>query len=95
MRKNQSKNKDLCNIEVLTADKVWNKDHKTLRKDLNIFGKVEKSYSAYVSNTNLKGKNNKFVEDFSALNKKTKNEIVNFFNNENRKVVYLIKKPNK
>lgn len=91
-RKNQSNNKDLCNLEVVTADKVWNNDHKTLRKELNIYGKVEKSFTAYVSSTNLKGKNNKFVEDFNNLNKKTKNEIVKKFNNENRKVVYLIKK---
>ena len=91
-RKNQSKNKDLCNLMVMTADKVWNKDHKSLRKDLDIYGKVEKSYTSYVSNTNLKGKNNKFVEDFNNLNKKTKNDIVNKFNNENRKVVYLVKK---
>lgn len=91
-RKNQTKNKDLCNLQVLTADKVWNKDHKTLKKDLKIYGKVEKSLTSYVSATNLKGKNNKFVEDFSNLNKKTKNEIVNKFNNENRKVVYLVKK---
>lgn len=95
MRKNQTKNKDLCNLQVVTADKVWNKDHKSLRKDLNIYVKVEKSFTSYVSSTNLKGKNNKFVEDFSALNKKTKNEIVKKFNNENRKVVYLIKKSSK
>lgn len=91
-RKNQTKNKDLCNLQVLTADKVWNKDHKTLKKDLKIYGKVEISLTSYVSATNLKGKNNKFVEYFSNLNKKTKNEIVNKFNNENRKVVYLVKK---
>ncbi len=91
-RKTQLKSKDLCNLQVLTADKVWNKDHKTLRKDLKIYGKVEKCFSAYVSNTNLKGKNNRYVEDFNNLNKKTKNEIVKKFNNENRKVVYLVKK---
>lgn len=91
-RNTQIKSKDLCKLEVLTADKVWNKNHKTLRKDIDIYGKIEKSYTSYVSSTNLKGKNNKFIEDFSSLNKKTKNEIVNKFNNENRKVVYLVKK---
>ena len=91
-RVNQSKNKDLCNLDVVTADKVWNKDGKSLRKDIEIYGKVEKGFSSYVSSTNLKGKNNKFVEDFASLNKKTKNQIVKYFNNENRKVVYLIKK---
>ena len=88
----QQKNKDLVSLDIMTADEVWNKDHKTLRKDLKIYGKVEKCFSAYVSNTNLKGKNNRYVEDFNNLNKKTKNEIVKKFNNENRKVVYLVKK---
>lgn len=91
-RKNQDKNKDLCNIKVITSDVAWDNGHKSLRKDLNFFGRVEKGSSAFVSNTNLKGTNDRYVEDFSALNKKTKREIVNKFKNEKRKVVYLIKK---
>lgn len=69
-RKNQSKNKDLCNLMVMTSDKVWVPGYKNLRKDLDIFGKVEKGFVSYVASTNSKGKNSKFVEDFSALNKK-------------------------
>ena len=90
-RKNQEKNKDLCNIKVITSDVAWEKGHKSLRKDLNFFGRVEKGSSAFVSNPNLKGSNDRYVDDFSSLNKKTKSEIVKKFKNEKRKVVYLIK----
>lgn len=88
----RDKNKDLINLDVVTADKVWNSGFKTYRKDIEIFGRVDKDCSSFVSNTNLKGKNFKFVEDFSNLSKKTKNEIVKKFKNENRKVVYLVRK---
>ena len=90
-RKNQEKNKDLCNIKVITSDVAWEKGYKSLRKDLNFFGRVEKGSSAFVSNPNLKGTNDRYVDDFSSLNKKTKSEIVKKFKNEKRKVVYLIK----
>ena len=71
-RKTQIKNKDLCNLEVVTSDKVWNKDHKSFKKDLDIYGRVEKR-SSYIASTNKKGANSKFLEDFSNLHKKTKN----------------------
>ncbi len=33
-RKLQVKNKDLVNLEVVTADNVWDKDHKSFKKGL-------------------------------------------------------------
>lgn len=93
-RKFQEKNKDLVNVSVVSADKVWvkNKGKPVLNKDLDIYGKVEKGFDCFVTSTNLKGSNHKFVENTSNLNKRTKNEIVNKFMNENKKVVYLVKK---
>ena len=91
----KEKNQDLVNLKVLTADKVWVRDKKgnvKLNKNLNIYGKVEKNSSCFITSSNLQGKNHKFVEDTSKLTKKTKNEIVNQFNNNNKRVVYLVKK---
>lgn len=91
----REKNKDLVKLEVVSAKEVWTKNKKgkpVLRKDINIYGRIEKGFSSYVTSTNMKGSTHKFVENFSSLNKKTKNAIVNKFNNEKKKVVYLIKK---
>ena len=62
-----------------------------LRKDIDIYGRVDKGTSAFVTSTNLHGKNHKVVEDTSKLSKKTKNDIVKLLKNDNRKVVYLIR----
>lgn len=91
----RDKNKDLVNLEVVTADKVWtkNKSGKTvLRQDIDIYGRIDKGTSAFISTTNLSGGNHKIVDDTSNLPKKVKNDIVNILKNENRKVAYLVKK---
>lgn len=85
----QGKNKDLVKLSVVTADKVWtkNKSNKpVLRKDLDIYGRVDKGTSAFVTSTNLSGGNHKIVEDTSRLPKKVKNEIVNILKNDNKKL---------
>ena len=89
-----NKNKDLVNLEVVTSDKVWTtyKGEPILRKDLNIYGKVSKGRSAYVAQTNRRGKNGKFVEDTTNLPKKIKQDIVDKFENDNKRVVYLLRK---
>lgn len=90
----RGKNKDLVNLEVVTSDKVWttNKSGKpTLRRDIDIYGRVDKGTSAFVTSTNLSGGNHKIVEDTCKLPKKVKNGIVNLLKNKNRKVAYLIK----
>lgn len=94
----RGKNKDLVNLEVVTADKVWTKTKTgkpTLRKDIEIFGRVDKGTSAFVTSTNLTGKNHRIVEDTNALPKRVKNGVVSVLKNDNRSVAYLVKKQNK
>lgn len=92
----QQKNKDLVNLEVVPADKVWEKDKKkncklTMSKKYDYYGKVEKGYSAFIVGTNRYGENPKFIEDTCKLPKVAKNKIVDLFNNKNKRVVYLVK----
>ncbi len=96
-RKFQSKNKDLVNLEVVSADKVWDtsktiKGKPTLSKEFEYFGKIEKGSSAFIVQTNKVGEKPKFVEDTCKLPKVAKNKIVDMFNNKNKRVVYLVKK---
>lgn len=90
----QTKNKDLVNLQVLSAKEVWCKNkqgHYVFNKKYDIYGKVDKGTSSFITTTNTKGKNNRFVEDTCKLPKKTKNEIVKHLYNKNR-VAYLVKK---
>lgn len=92
----QPKRKELIKLDVVNADEVWihNNDNTkhSLRKDIEIFGKVEKGTSAFITSTNLRGSNHRFVDDTHNLSKKTKQEITKKLLNENRKVVYLVKR---
>ena len=90
-----SKNKSLVKLSVVNAEDIWCRTDEgkyVLNKKLNIFGKIEKGSSSFVVNTNLKGKNHKFVEDTHNLPKNLKNEIVKKFSDENKRVVYLVRK---
>ena len=90
----QKKNKDLVNLEVVSSKEVWEQDKKgkyRYKKNLKIFGKVDKGTSAFVTNTNSSGLNNRFIEDTSNLPKKIKNQIVKHLYNKNR-VAYLVVK---
>lgn len=90
----QSKNKDLVNLKVASAKEVWTKNKQgkyVFNKNYDIYGKIDKGTSAFVTTTNTKGKNNRFVEDTYRLPKKVKNEIVKHLYNNN-KVAYLVKK---
>lgn len=94
-RKLQAKNKALITLETKTSKEVWNKDKKgnfVLNNDFDYYGKVEKGTSAFITMTNRKGKNTKFIEDTHRLSKKTKNEIVATLNTGKNSVVYLVKK---
>jgi len=104
-RQLQQKNKDINSLELVPAEKVWtvNKSGKRrLRKDLKIYGKIDLELPTCILSTNTYGVNNKFVDDFNVLPKKTKNEAVDFFLNNRgikggkRRVVYLtVKEKNK
>lgn len=91
----KGKDKDLVNLEVVTADTVWTKNKSgkpTLRKDIDIYGRVDKGSSAFITRTNMSGENHSLVDDTHKLPKKIKNGIVSFFKNKNRSVAWLIKK---
>jgi len=96
-RKFQSKNKDLVNLTVITSSQAWDKNVKrkgkpTLSKQYEFYGRIDKGSTAFITNTNLIGENHKFVEDTAKLPKNLKNKVVDHFKNQNRRVVYLVKK---
>lgn len=95
-RKLQPKNKDIVNLEVVNANKVWEKTNKgkyKLKSDYDYFGKIERGTTAFISMTNSHGENAKFIEDTNKLPKKIKNELVNkFYKDKKVNVVYLVKK---
>lgn len=90
----RDKNKDLVNLQVVPANAVWTKNKKgkmVLRKDIKIYGRVDKGTSSFITSTNLSGGNYKIVDDTCNLSKKTKNEIVKLLKTDNRSVAYLVK----
>ena len=90
----REKNKDLVKLKVVTSDKVWTKNKSgkpQLRKDLEIYGRVDKGTSSFITSTNLSGGNHKIVDDTCKLPKKVKNDLVKVLKNDNRKVAYLIR----
>lgn len=94
----RGKNKDLVNLFVVSADDVWTKDklgNFKLRQDKQIYGRVDKGTSAFVTSTNLRGGNHKIVDDTCNLPKKIKNDIVKALKNDNKKVAYLVLKDEK
>ena len=95
-RKFQEKNKDLVNLVAVTSDMVWTvKNGKArLRRDVDIYGRVDKGTSSFITSTNLKGEHHKFVEDTISLSNKTKNRVIDLLKNNNRNVVYLVKPHN-
>lgn len=88
----QNKNKDLSNLKVVSSKDVWirKKNGKYIfNNTLKIYGKIDKGTTAFVTNTNSKGLNNRYVEDTCNLPKRVKNDIVKHLYNGNR-VAYLI-----
>lgn len=94
----QSKNKDLVNLRVVSAKDVWQKNRNgsySYRKDMQVFGKVDKGTSAFVTNTNNRGTNNRFIEDTSKLPKRVKNDIVKqLYQSPKTRVAYLVVEEN-
>ena len=96
-RQFQQKNKDLVNLEVVSADKVWDKNKTingkpTLSKKYDYYGRIDKGASTFIMRTNSVGENFRFIEDTCKLPKNTKNKIVDMFKNKNKRVAYLVKK---
>ena len=85
----QPKRKELAKVKVVST-KFYNEN----RSKFKFVGSVDKTLSSFVTTTRnkLTGKCS-FVDDTSSLTKKTKNELVRFFNkseNSNKHVVYLV-----
>ncbi len=89
----REKNKDLVNLKVVPSSEVWTTNKKgepKLRQDIEIYGRVDKGTSAFVTSTNLTGGNHKVVEDTCNLPKRVKTGIVKLLKNEKRQVAYLV-----
>lgn len=101
MSSTYSKNKkELSGVKVVSAAEVWRKNYKngkfSLRKDIDILGKVELPLSNFVLKANNEDQKTGYIEDVSSLPKRTKDEIVNhFYNNKGKRtrntVAYLIR----
>lgn len=91
----QPRNKNLSQLKIVNSKQVWSKNAKgkyTYNKKYDVYGKVEKGYSAFVVNTNNSGNNPKFVEDTFRLPKNLKTNIVKTFANKpTTRVVYLVR----
>lgn len=97
-RQFQQKNKDLVNLDIVASTNIWKKKNNKYfldTKNYDIYGKVSKGSSAFIVQTNKVGERPKFVEDTCKLPKVAKNKIIDYFDNKNKKVVYLVKKKNK
>lgn len=93
-RKFHKENKDLVGLKVMTSEEVWTIDKqgkRKLRKDIDIYGRVDKGTSAFVTSTNLSGGNHRVVENTCELPKGIKNDIVSLLKNKNKKVAYLVR----
>lgn len=97
-RQFQQKNKDLVNLDIVASNNIWKKKNNKYfldTKTYDIYGKIEKGVSTFIVQTNKMGERPKFVEDTCKLPKVAKNKIIDYFDNKNKKVVYLVKKKNK
>ncbi len=87
----QPKRKELAKVSVVSSE-YFNKN----RKSLKLVGTVNRSYTNFVTTQrNRKTGQCTFVDDTSALTKKSKNDLTRFFSNNqnrNKKVAYLVTK---
>lgn len=92
----QPKRKELANVKVISTE-----TYKNNRSQLRLVGSIQRVVPNFVTTQkNKKTGKCTFIDDTSALTKKTKNELVQFFTKkENRKkdVAYLVvnKQPKK
>lgn len=87
----QPKRKELAKVNVVSSE-YFNKN----RKSLKLVGTVNRSYTNFVTTQrNRKTGQCTFIDDTSALTKKSKNDLTRFFSNNknhNKKVAYLVTK---
>ncbi len=87
----QPKRKELAKVNVVSSE-FFKKNRKTLR----LVGTVNRRYTNFVTTQrNKKTGQCTFIDDTSALTKKSKNDLTRFFSsnkNHNKKVAYLVVK---
>lgn len=97
----QPKTKELANIDLKRAEDVWIKNEKgkpVIRQELELVGKIDVNFPHVILKPNRPNCKTAFIEDFSALTKRTKGQVVDFFMNDKgakgrqRRVVYLVAK---
>ena len=85
----QPKTKELAKVRIVSTEH-YNK----FRSDFKFVGSVGRAFSNFITTKrNKKTGKCSYVEDTSALTKKAKSEIVNFFSdkkNSGKKVAYLV-----
>ena len=85
----QPKRKELANVKVMSSG-----EYSSNRQKYKFVGSVQRGYTAFVTTQRNKETGKcAFVDDTSALTKKTKSDIVRFFstkNNRNKGVAYLV-----
>ena len=85
----QPKRKELAKVKVVSSE-----TYRDNRSKLRFVGSIQRGYSAFITTQkNTKTGKRSFVDDTSALTKRTKNDIIRFFSdkeNRNKGVVYLV-----
>ena len=85
----QPKRKELAKVKVVSSNIYTNN-----RKHLRLVGTVQKNYTNFVTTQrNQKTGKCTFIDDTSALTKRSKNELVQFFmdkKNKGKSVAYLV-----
>ena len=76
-RQFQNKDVDLIKLEPIAGADVWDKTNKKngklrLRKDLEIYGRIDKGTSSFITKTNSYGSNFKYINDTYKLPKNAK-----------------------
>lgn len=99
-----SKNKkELAGVRVVPAKTVWSKNRNgtySLRKDIDIVGKVELPMPNFILKANNTGRQTSYVDDVSALPSRTKKDLVSHFYDKSGKrnknsVAYLVRTDSK
>lgn len=85
----QPKRKELAKVKVVSSETYSNN-----RSKLRLVGRIRRGYTSFITTqANKKTGKCSFVDDTSALTKKAKNEVVQFFSdkkNTSKGVVYLV-----
>lgn len=90
-------NKALAGLKVKFSNDIWDVDKKgnyRLKKNINLFGRVDVKTPNMILKQDKNNKN-KFIDDFSALPRKTKENVANELMNNKRRVVYLVSEEKK